>query len=661
MSSAVFGRGLSLGPYPERQEDFPTALERAWSRLPGLFTRRTSQFGFGRFVTMVKDEARALEDLKDDEFADSISKLRYELRKEGQTDRLIARSFALIQQASERTLGMRHFDVQLMGGFVMAKGMLAEMETGEGKTLTATLPACTSAFAGLPVHVLTANDYLVQRDAELMQPIYSALGLTVGTVVDGMDADQRRAAYANDITYCTGKQLVFDYLKDRLLLRNLPGRLSLSVQKLDAKQSRLSSLLLRGLCVALIDEADFVLIDEARTPLILSQPGDFPEQKDNFVHALAAADDLEAGVDFALFTKERRIELTDRGKNRLADLGENLGGIWASTRRREELVQQALSARHLFERDKQYLIRDGKIQIIDENTGRIMADRSWERGLHQMIEVKEGCEITPQKEPLAKLTYQRFFRRYLRLCGMTGTAMEVAGDLRSTYGLEVVRVPTHRASKRKFKPTRVYPRASAKWQAIVESIEHQQERGRPVLVGTRSVASSEQLSALLKEKRLGHNVLSARQDAHEAEVVSQAGQRGRITVATNMAGRGTDIKLGLGVTELGGLHVIVAERNDSGRVDRQLMGRCARQGDPGSCEAILSFEDELTAAYFRPWLVRFLRRFARRGRSAGPLLSYLLTTLPQRATERAHARLRRNLLKIDEHLGNLLAFSGRPE
>ncbi len=661
MSSAAFGRGLSLGPYPERKEDFPSSLERAWSHLPGLFTSRTRRFGFGRFVKRVKEEARSFQNLKPGDFGAAVTELRYQLRKEGQTEGLTARSFALIQHASERTIGMRHFDVQLMGGYVMANGMLAEMETGEGKTLTAALPACTSAFAGLPVHVLTANDYLVERDAKLMQPLYQSLGLTVGTIVDGMEVEQRRAAYACDITYCTGKQLVFDYLKDRLLLRNLPGRLSLTVQKLDQKQNRLSSLLLRGLCVALIDEADFVLIDEARTPLILSQPGDAPEQKETFVQALSAADDLEPGVDFVLRKQDRRIELTERGQNRLARSGEALGGIWTRKRRREELVKQALSARHLFQRDKQYLIKDGKVQIIDENTGRIMADRSWEHGLHQMIEVKEGCEITPQKEPLAKITYQRFFRRYLRLCGMSGTAMEVAGDLRSTYGLEVVRVPTHRPSKRRFKPTRVYSSESDKWQVIAESIQHHQQLGRPVLVGTRSVAASEQLSKLLNSRNLGHNLLSARQDAHEAEVVSQAGQRGRITVATNMAGRGTDIKLGLAVTELGGLHVVVAERNDSRRVDRQLMGRCARQGDPGSCEAILSFEDEITSARFPPWLVRFFSRFVPRGRTAGVVLSYLLTSLPQRATERTHARLRRDLLKMDEHLGNLLAFSGPPE
>jgi preprotein translocase subunit SecA len=629
--------------------------------LSGLFTSRSRHLGFGRFVGLVKDHARGFESLRNNDFGGAVAELRYQLKKEGQTDLLTARSFALIQHASERTIGMKHFDVQLMGGYVMAKGMLAEMETGEGKTLTAALPACTSAFAGLPVHVLTANDYLVERDAGLMRPLYQSLGLTVGTIVEGMDVRQRRAAYACDITYCTGKQLAFDYLRDRLLLRNLPGRLSLTVQKLDQKQNQLSSLLLRGLCVALIDEADFVLIDEARTPLILSQPGDAPEQKEIFVQALSAADDLEPGADFVLRKQERSVELTERGRNRLAGSSEALGGIWTRKRRREELVRQALSARHLFERDKQYLVRDEKVQIIDENTGRVMADRSWEHGLHQMIEVKEGCEVTPQKEPLAKITYQRFFRRYLRLCGMSGTAMEVAGDLRSTYGLEVVRVPTHRPSKRQIKPTRVYASESDKWRSIAESIQEHQQRGRPVLVGTRSVAASEKLSELLNAKSLGHMVLSARQDAHEASVVSQAGQRGRITVATNMAGRGTDIKLGLGVTEIGGLHVIVAERNDSRRVDRQLMGRCARQGDPGSCESILSFEDEITRSRLPPWLVRFLSRFVPRGRTAGALLGYLLTGVPQRATERAHARLRRDLLKMDEHLGNLLAFSGPPE
>ncbi len=661
MSSAAFGRGLSLGLYPERQEDFPGAFERALSRLPGPFSKGTRRFRSSRFLKLVKEQEPTLNKFDDKDLGPAVTELRYQLKKEGQTDQLIARSFALVQKASELTLGWRHFDVQLIGGWVMANGMLAEMATGEGKTLTATLPACTAAFAGLPVHVLTANDYLVKRDAALMRPLYQSLGLTVGTIEDGMDPQARRAAYACDITYCTGKQLVFDYLKDRMLLRNMPGRLSLSIQKLDSAQSQLSSLLLRGLCVAIIDEADFVLIDEARTPLILSQPGDAPEQKDMFVQALSAADDLEPGVEFVLRKKDRRVELTEKGRNRLATLGETLGGIWTSARRREELVQQGLSARHLFERDKQYLIKDGKIQIIDENTGRIMADRSWERGLHQMIEVKEDCEITPQKEPLAKISYQRFFRRYLRLCGMSGTAMEVAADLRSVYGLDVVPVPTNRPSRRQVKPTRVYRSASGKWEAIVESIQQQQQRGRPILVGTRSVATSEILSTLLKQKRLAHRVLSARQDEHEAEIVSQAGERGRITVATNMAGRGTDIKLGHGVAELGGLHVIVAERNDSRRVDRQLMGRCARQGDPGSCEAILSFEDEITAAYFPAWLIRLLGGFARQGRPAGTVPSYLLTALPQRATERAHARLRRDLLKMDEHLGNLLAFSGPPE
>ncbi|MDH3413688.1 MAG: hypothetical protein OEM98_14540 [Gammaproteobacteria bacterium] len=364
MSSAAFGRGLSLGLYPERQEDFPGPLERAWSRVPGPFSKGTRRFRSGRFLKLVKEQGPTLDKFDDEDLSPAVTELRYQLKKEGQTDQLIARSFALVQKASELTLGWRHFDVQLIGGWVMANGMLAEMATGEGKTLTATLPACTAAFAGLPVHVLTANDYLVKRDAALMRPLYQALGLTVGAIEEGMDPQARRAAYACDITYCTGKQLVFDYLKDRMLLRNMPGRLSLSIQKLDSEQNRLSSLLLRGLCVAIIDEADFVLIDEARTPLILSQPGDAPEQKDMFVQALSAADELELGVEFLLRKKDRRVELTEKGRNRLATLGETLGGIWTSARRREELVQQGLSARHLFERDKQYLIKDGKIQII---------------------------------------------------------------------------------------------------------------------------------------------------------------------------------------------------------------------------------------------------------------------------------------------------------
>lgn len=660
-ASTVFGRGLSLGPYPEREENFPSPLERAWSRLPKPFGKRALPYRFDRFVNLVNRQASAVERLTNEDLSKFATELRFQLKKEGQTDALTARSFALVRELSERTLGLRHFDVQLAGGWVMANGMLAEMETGEGKTITATLPACTAAFAGIPVHVLTANDYLVQRDAAFLQPLYQALGLSVGIIVEGMDPRARRAAYACDVTYCTGQQLVFDYLKDRILLRDARGRLSLTLRKLVGRQNRSSSLLLRGLCLAIIDEADFVLIDEARTPLILSQPGDAPEQKEMFVQALSTADELDAGADFVLRKQNRRVELTDKGKARLAKMGESLGGIWTGTRRREELIQQALGARYLFQRDKQYLIRDGKVQIIDENTGRIMPDRFWERGLHQMIETKEGCEISGQMEPLAKISYQRFFRRYLRLCGMSGTATEVAGDLRSVYGLEVVRVPTNLPSQRRTKPDRVYSTASRKWQAIVESIQDHQRRGRPVLVGTRSVASAEHLSKLLDEKKLEHRVLSARQDEHEAEIVSQAGQRGRITVATNMAGRGTDIKLGVGVAELGGLHVIAVERNDSRRVDRQLMGRCARQGDPGSCEAVLSFDDEMTATYFPAWLIWLLKGLVRKKRPVGAALAYLLTARPQRAMERHHAHLRRELLKMDEHLGNLLAFSGPPE
>lgn len=597
-----------------------------------------------------------------EQLSEYTAELRYVLKCEGQTDRLIARCFALVREAAGRAIGMRHFDVQLIGGWAMARGMLAEMETGQGKTLTATLPACAAALAGIPVHVVTANDYLVERDAQLMRPVYEALGLRVGAVRDGMDAEARRAAYACDITYCTGQQLVFDYLKDRLARGNSTSRLNLTLEKLDRGASGASRLLLRGLCYAIVDEADSVLIDEARTPLVLSRRSEArPQQEDVVPQALALAAELTAGVDFTVRKQRQELLITEPGKARLASLGGALGGLWDGPRRREALVEQALRALYLFERDKHYLVREGAVQIIDQNTGRIMPDRSWEHGLHQMIEIKEGCELTGQNQTLARISYQRFFRRYLKLSGMSGTLREVAGELWSTYGLDAVRVPPNRPSRRSFKPERVYMTASQKWKALVEAIREVHARGRPVLVGTCSVATSEHVGSLLTQAGLAHRVLNARQDRQEAEIIAQAGEAGRITVATNMAGRGTDIVLAPGVAERGGLHVIATERNEARRIDRQLFGRCARQGDPGSCEAILSLEDERTAGIFSRPIRCLLSKLIPSDCAVAGWLGSVLTAAPQRATERRHARLRRDLLELDEHLGNLLAFAGETE
>jgi preprotein translocase subunit SecA len=539
--------------------------------------------------------------------------------------------------------------------------MLAEMETGEGKTLTATLPACAAALAGIPVHIITVNDYLVERDAALMGPVYAAFGLTVGTVRDGeTDPDARRAAYACDVTYVTNKQIAFDYLRDRLARGDRRALLRMRLGEVLEGRPQAGGLLLRGLCYAIVDEADSVLVDEARTPLILSQQRQGSELAQTCREALGIAAKLSAGRDYRVDRRARKIELTDEGHGRTAARAQKLGGIWSGQRRREELVLQALSAEHLFLRDQQYVVRDGKVQIVDANTGRVMADRSWEAGLHQMIEAKEGCELTGQRETLARISYQQFYRRYLRLAGMTGTAREVARELRSVYGLRSVVIPPRRPRQRVARGRQITVSADAKHRAIADRVRERRQSGQPVLVGTQSVATSEALSALLREAGIPHELLNARQDAREAEIVARAGQLGRVTVATNMAGRGTDIAIAPGVTELGGLHVVVAEPSEARRIDRQLIGRCGRQGDPGSYETFASLDDALVADRAGQRLLRVLRRFA----AGGPIqrriaLRYLATA--QRSAERRQAHARRQLMSVEEYLEKALAFAGPTE
>ncbi len=655
--------GVKLGNYPQRPPSDDNGFERALTgMLRGIRPPPAARPGsWRRFLRLVSSHSDTLADAGKNRLADHIENAKRHLQNDGLTQAAIARSFAIVREVADRELGMRHFDVQLVGGWIMLEGMLAEMRTGEGKTLTATLPACTAALTGIPVHVVSVNDYLVTRDAEEMGPVYRALGLTVGTITEEMDPDARRKAYACDITYCSNKQLVFDYLKDKLALGPGDQGLKLKLESLHSEQPRIDRLLLRGLYYAIVDEADSVLIDEARTPLILSAQGQSEEQVKVCRQALFLAGQLRTGTDFMLHPRERQLELLERGKQRLTEIAEPLGGLWSGERRCRELVSQALGAQHLFLRDKHYLVRDDKIQIIDEHTGRVMADRAWERGLHQMIECKENIELTSNRETLARISYQRFFRRYLRLGGMSGTLEEVRGELWSVYGLGVVTVPTDRPVIRTQRPDRTYRRAVQKWTAIVKRIRAVHQRGRPVLVGTGSVEDSELLSRLLRRVKLGHQVLNAHQDENEAEIVACAGEKGRITVATNMAGRGTDIKLGPGVKELGGLHVISSERHIARRIDRQLAGRCARQGDPGSYEAVLSLEDELVGLYFGDRVKNLLSAIGRKNRPVPRWVSSLLIALPQRMLERYHRRIRRELLKVDEQRGKLLAFTGAPE
>jgi len=595
------------------------------------------------------------------EVASQFTLLRRQMKQQGLTEELIINSFAMIRELADKVLGQRPYDVQVIGGWVMINGMLAEMDTGEGKTLTATLPAGTAALAGIPVHVISANDYLVRRDAEEMRPLYRAMGLSVGVVTEEMDLESRRTAYACDITYCSNKQVAFDYLRDRLIIGRNTNQRQLEVESLHDDNARIDQLLLRGLCFAVVDEADSVLIDEARTPLIISRPTTNTVEQQAYREAMQLAGQLRHEEDFVVKPLVRKIVLTGQGEMRLAELCNSLSGIWSGPRRRHYLVQQALSAQYLYERDKHYLVKDDKVQIIDEHTGRIMADRTWERGLHQMIEAKEGCPLTGNKETLARISYQRFFRRYLRLAGMTGTAHEVSAELGSVYGLHIVKIPSHCPTRRNRLPDQVYRTAEMKWAAVVQKIKVIHASGRPVLVGTKTLTDSEYLSKLLSSEKLRHRVLNARQDAQEAEIIAQAGQLGRITVATNMAGRGTDIRLGEGIAERGGLHVIATERHEARRIDRQLFGRCGRQGDPGSYEAILSLDDELARLYLPGILQSEVKTEIEVDQKQTHKWGRWLLRLAQHRAERRHKQMRRDLLKADDRLTDTLAFTGTTE
>lgn len=662
MSSDPLRPGSTLGSYPERESTPPSRFGDFAQRLTGPLARRrgAAHLDAKRFLERVNSLGAKLAALESVQLSNYASELREKLLRDGLAEEHCAQAFAVVREMSDRILGMRHFDCQIMGGWAMLQGMLAEMETGEGKTLTATLPACTAAMAGIPVHVITVNDYLATRDSELMSPLYNMLGITVGAISDKtQDPRQRKIIYECDIAYCTNQQVAFDYLRDRVTMGHRRGNLFRSIDGI-AEGDKAGGLILRGLCFGIVDEADSVLIDEARTPLKLSGPSGKQIQARILHQALRLADRLE-NYGNGYRVNDRNVTLTTNGKAYLSQLVESMDNHWASARRRELLVTQALTAKHLFVKDHHYLVRDGQIQIIDQNTGRVMPDRSWELGLHQMIEKKEGLEVSDPSESIARITYQRFFRRYLRLGAMSGTAREVSGELWSVYRMPVVKIPTHKPSRRTVLRSRMHRSANEKWQDVVAQTEAMHMRNRPVLIGTRTVAASENLSQLLSEAGLTHQVLNARHDRSEAIIIAQAGMPGRITVATNMAGRGTDIRLAPGVAKAGGLHVIATELNDARRIDRQLFGRCARQGDPGSVDAILSWEDELLTIC----APRLIKAVARRINSGQLNFTYwtgqLLTRIAQRRVERRNAATRRILLKQDQQLDDIFAFSGPME
>jgi preprotein translocase subunit SecA len=548
--------------------------------------------------------------LSDEELRQQSRALRYRAMASESLASLMPEAFAVVREAARRSISMRHFDVQILGGIALGRRSIAEMQTGEGKTLTATLPMYLYSLHGKGALLATVNDYLAKRDADLMRPVYEQLGLSVGVILADMSSDARREAYSCDITYGTAKEFGFDFLRDKLLKRQLKDSAGDALGALIGRgaSSRSERPVCRDLHFILVDEADSILIDDASTPLIISSiPKDAPQATQRYLYCSAIIEKFVEAKHYTVDRRKQEIELTTDGRQliRSLRLPQSLDDVPVTTLYDD--IERALKVDQFYHRDQQYVVRDGEIHIVDEFTGRIAEGRKWRSGLHQAIEAREKLEISAATDQAARITVQDYFLQFKHLAGMSGTAISSARELRRIYRVRVAVIPTNRPAIRKCLPEQVFKSIDEKFAAIVEETRQQHLEGRPVLIGTRSIDKSEQLSTLLKAAGIEHDVLNAHQIEHEAEIVSRAGQLGRVTVSTNMAGRGTDIKLGEAVKELGGLHVICTELHDSPRIDRQLIGRCGRQGDPGSYRQYLSLDDEilvhgLGVEFSRRWL-----------------------------------------------------------
>ena len=641
--------------------ELPKGIDAVWDGAAGYVNRLVPRRNmFLRRAREVLAIAEGFADLSDSKLREEAVAMREVFLRSRETPAILRRGMALVREVAFRLLGERPYPVQVAGAMAIEAGCIVEMATGEGKTLTATMPATIAGWRGKGCHIITVNDYLAKRDAEWMGKIYKFCGLTVSHVEGGMPPPDRHQAYLADITYGTNKEVTADYLRDRLALGRLKGLSSALLTKIvDGAGSGTDRVVQRGLHYAIVDEADSVLIDEAVTPLIISGDAPNPEQVEAFQQASELAARLETPKHYRLNQRYREVDLTPAGKDRLGQLTEPMGSLWHGARRREELVVQALTARQYYLLGKQYVVQDDKVVIVDEFTGRLMPDREWRDGLHQAVSAKESVEVEPPKDTHARISFQRFFRLYRKLAGMTGTAVEGMREFWQIYHLPVVIVPTNRPCIRTHAPDRVFATAGAKWNAIVEEIEVSHARGTPILVGTRSVRASQHLSGLLEERGLEHNVLNAVNEAMEAQIVAEAGQPGKITVATNMAGRGTDIKLGRGVVEVGGLLVIATERHEAGRIDRQLFGRAGRQGDPGRAEALVSLEDELVVRHAPRLSAALRRRLGPTAHEASSPITRRAFRLAQRRAERLALRQRKGVLRTDDWLDEYLGFAGR--
>jgi preprotein translocase subunit SecA len=592
-----------------------------------------------------------MQKLSDHELRKTSLSLRYRARSGESLARLLPEAFALVREAARRHVGMRHFDVQILGGIAMFYRSIVEMQTGEGKTLSATGPMYLHALLGKGACLATVNDYLAQRDAELMGPIYRALGMKVGVVQTQMPQHERREAYQCDVTYGTAKEFGFDFLRDRLLLRRIrEGQRDLIGSMMETMAAQDEQPVQREPYFALVDEADSILIDEARTPLIISaMPTEEEKMEVDCYHwAATVVQDFIEDEDFEYDHDKRTVELTRKGRMKARNIAKPEALDQVGLFHIYEYIERAIKVDREFSIDQQYVIRDGEIVIVDEFTGRLAEGRKWREGIHQSVEAKEGVEITVATGQAARVTVQDYFLRFDHLAGMTGTAMASKGELSKIYRCHVVPIPTNRPPRRKRERTRIFGSEQRKWESIVEEVAQLHAIRRPVLIGTRTIDKSEVLSKMLAERGIDHNVLNANHIAREAEIVAKAGEPLKVTVSTNMAGRGTDIKIPDEIKELGGLHVICTEMHDSGRIDRQLIGRCGRQGDPGTFRQYLSLDDELILSGFGPKKSRKLKDLGSQAGDREFRRFLRLFRRAQRRVERKHFRDRKAMMYFEK-------------
>ena len=663
--------GLRRGAAPERRRRAEagerTALDRHVERVLDAFGARRAARAAAARAAAVAARTAELDDLSAAELVADLERLRAALRRGGHDERTLREALAHAAHAAERTLRLAPRDGQRLAADALLRGRFVEMPTGEGKTLATALAAAAAALDGTPVHVLTANDYLAARDAARLAPLYAALGLTSACALPTMGEAARRDAYAADIVHVTGKQVGFDWMRDALAggpeASSLLARLGPLTCPAGAR-GRPRAPLLRGLCLAIVDEADSLLIDEARTPLVLAapRPDDARAERECTV-ALALARMLEADIDYRLSRERREATLTERGVETLERLVERIDDVWRTSRYRDERIRHALAALHLWHRDRDYVVRDGVLELVDEHSGRTLPDRRLQRGLHLLLELKERCAPTPDNDVIASIACQRLFRRYARLAGTSGTLGEVRGELAAVYAARLVRVPHAHPPRAETLPPRVLADRAAQLDALIEELERCRAAGRPVLIGTRSVEQSNGVAARLAAHGIAHRVLNACHDEEEAAIVVTAGLAGRITVATNMAGRGTDIPLGPGVAERGGLHVVSLAFNDARRIDRQLSGRAARQGEPGSFRQLWSLDDAALRDAMPPKLLHLARQMLGSGRwrSLAHRFALVLVRLAQRRIEWGHARRRGAALAAHEHLARRVALGAHPD